>query len=124
MARARIYPRRKMHRSRAPSIAPGTFFVVQSWAGYTTNMPGFDLRQAQAFSDPARGWAIGILLEMEAIRECEEHGHMRDRTDPDAWKRAREIASRYPFRGATPAEAVQALDDVMDSIGDTCPECK
>jgi len=71
-----------------------------------------------------RGWAIGILLETQTIRECEEHGHLRDRTDPDAWKRAREIASRYPFRGATPAESVQALNDVMDSIGDTCPECK
>ena len=71
-----------------------------------------------------RGWAIGILLETQAIRECEEHGHLRDRTDPDAWKRAREIASRYPFRGASPAEAVQALNDVMESIGDTCPECK
>jgi hypothetical protein len=71
-----------------------------------------------------RGWAIGVLLETRAIRECEEHGHMRDRTDPDAWRHAREIASRHPFRGATPAEAVQALDDVMQSIGDTCPECK
>lgn len=71
-----------------------------------------------------RGWAIGILLETKAIRECEEHGHMHDRTDPEAWKRAREIASRYLFRGATPAEAVQALNDVMESIGDTCPECK
>jgi hypothetical protein len=69
------------------------------------------------------GWAVGILLETETIREC-KHGHMRDRTDPEAWKRARQIASRYPFRGATPAEAVQALDDVMESIGDTCPECK
>jgi hypothetical protein len=37
-----------MHRSRAPSIAPGTFFVAQSWAGCITNMPGFILRQAQA----------------------------------------------------------------------------
>ena len=36
-----------MHRSRAPSIAPGTFFVVQSWAGCITSMPGFALRQAQ-----------------------------------------------------------------------------
>ena len=36
-----------MHRSRAPSIAPGTFFVAQSWAGCITNMPGFNLRQAQ-----------------------------------------------------------------------------
>jgi hypothetical protein len=36
-----------MHRSRAPSIAPGTLFVAQSWAGCITNMPGFNLRQAQ-----------------------------------------------------------------------------
>jgi hypothetical protein len=71
-----------------------------------------------------RGWAIGLLLETHAIQECQEHGHMQDRTDPDAWKRAREIASKYPFRGATPAEAVRALDDVMQSIGDACPECK
>jgi hypothetical protein len=36
-----------MHPSRALSIAPGTFFVAQSWAGCITNMPGFNLRQAQ-----------------------------------------------------------------------------
>jgi HAD domain in Swiss Army Knife RNA repair proteins len=36
-----------MHRSRAPSIAPGTFFVAQPWADCITNMPGFSLRQAQ-----------------------------------------------------------------------------
>jgi hypothetical protein len=71
-----------------------------------------------------RGWAIGVLLETHAIRECEEHGHMRDRTDPDAWRLAREIASKHPFRGATPAQAVRALDEVMQSVGDTCPECK
>jgi hypothetical protein len=34
--------------SRAPSIAPGTFFVAQSWADCITNMAGFNLRQAQA----------------------------------------------------------------------------
>jgi hypothetical protein len=37
---------KKMHRSRAPSIAPGTFFVAQPWADCITNMPGFNLRQA------------------------------------------------------------------------------
>jgi len=47
MGPARIYPWRRMHPSRAPSIAPGTFFVAQSWAGCITNMPGFNLRQAQ-----------------------------------------------------------------------------
>src|SRR5258705_5200739 len=36
-----------MRRSRAPSNWPGPFFPVRSWAGCTTNMFGFDLRQAQ-----------------------------------------------------------------------------
>jgi hypothetical protein len=36
-----------------------------------------------------RGWAIGLLLETHAIKECEEHGHMQDRTDPDAWCKRR-----------------------------------
>jgi signal transduction histidine kinase len=36
-----------MHRSRAPSIAPGAFFVAQPWADCITNMPGLYLRQAQ-----------------------------------------------------------------------------
>jgi hypothetical protein len=43
---------RNMHWSRAPSIAPGTFFVAQPWADCITNMPGFNLRQAQ-LSPPA-----------------------------------------------------------------------
>src|SRR5689334_4192781 len=47
MRPARIYPWRKMHRSRAPSIALGTFFVAQFSADCTTNMSGFDCRQAQ-----------------------------------------------------------------------------
>jgi hypothetical protein len=37
-----------MRRSRAPSIWPGPFFAARSWAGGTTKMFGFDLRQAQA----------------------------------------------------------------------------
>jgi hypothetical protein len=32
----------------APSNWPGPFFAARSWAGCTTNMFGFDLRQAQA----------------------------------------------------------------------------
>jgi hypothetical protein len=70
-----------------------------------------------------RGWAIGILLETHAIKECTEHGHMRDQTDPLAWQDARELAAREPFPGATPDEAIHALDDVMRSIGDSCPGC-
>jgi hypothetical protein len=36
-----------MRRSPVPPNSPGTFFVAQSWAGCITNMPGFNLRQAQ-----------------------------------------------------------------------------
>jgi hypothetical protein len=49
---------------------------------------------------------------------------MRDQTDPDAWKRARELALKYPFGRATAVESLQAIDDVMQSIGDTCPDCR
>jgi hypothetical protein len=39
------------------------------------------------------GWATSVLLETGAIRECGEHGWMKDRTDPDARHRAVEIAA-------------------------------
>jgi hypothetical protein len=32
-------------------------------------------------------WARIVLLEVGAIRECEEHGWMRDRSDPHARQR-------------------------------------
>jgi len=70
-----------------------------------------------------RGWAIGLLLETGALRECVDHSHLCDATDPDAWRRARRIASEHPFKGASPAEAVAAVEDIMRSVGDSCPEC-
>src|SRR5450755_1297667 len=36
-----------MHRSRAPLRGQGVFSAAQFSAGYITNMPAFDLRQAQ-----------------------------------------------------------------------------
>ncbi len=35
-----------------------------------------------------RGWAISVLQEAGAIRECETHGWMQDRADPHARERA------------------------------------
>src|SRR6266404_3534241 len=58
MGPARIYPWRKMHRSRAPSIAPGIFFVAQSWADCITNMPGFNFTTGTA----------GIVIPTQAKR--------------------------------------------------------
>ena len=39
-----------MRRFRAPSSGLDKFFAAQFSAGYITNMSGFDLRQAQAFT--------------------------------------------------------------------------
>lgn len=70
-----------------------------------------------------RGWATSVLLEAGAIRECEEHGWMQDRADPHARERAYDIARRDPPVGVSPDEATDAITELLDSVGDTCPEC-
>jgi hypothetical protein len=70
-----------------------------------------------------RGWAISVLSEAGAIRECEEHGWMQDRADPDARDRAFLIARTDPPAGVSSQVAAVAIAEVLDSIGDTCPEC-
>jgi hypothetical protein len=69
-------------------------------------------------------WARGILLEADAIRECETHGWMQDRADPHARERALLIAREDPLFGLSPEQAAAAVQDVLDSIGDACPECR
>ena len=70
-----------------------------------------------------RGWAISVLQEAGAIRECEEHGWLQDRADPDARARALDIAGQDPPAGVSRNEAIAEIKEVLDSIGDTCPEC-
>lgn len=69
------------------------------------------------------GWARSVLFEVGAIRECEEHGWAKDRADPHARERAITMARNDPPRGVEPDAAVAAVEDVLASIGDTCPEC-
>ena len=70
-----------------------------------------------------RGWAISVLQEAGAIRECEEHGWMRDRADPHAREHAIDIARCDPPPGLSPDAAAAEVRDVLESIGDSCPEC-
>ncbi|MET4791651.1 hypothetical protein ABIF64_003829 [Bradyrhizobium japonicum] len=70
-----------------------------------------------------RGWAINVLQEAGAIHECEEHGWAKDRADPHARQRAVDLARRAPPNGVSAGEAVAEVRDVLESIGDTCPEC-
>ena len=70
-----------------------------------------------------QGWAIAVLQESGAIRECEEHGWMRDRADLHARERALVIARQDPPPGVSSERAIAAVRDALDSIGDVCPEC-
>ena len=69
------------------------------------------------------GWAISVLKEAGAVRECEEHGWTLDRSDPHARERACEIAREYPSDGISAEAGAVAIAELVDSIGDTCPEC-
>jgi hypothetical protein len=70
-----------------------------------------------------RGWAISVLQEAGAIRECEEHGWMQDRADPHARDRALDLARRDKPPGICPDAALAEIREALDSIGDSCPEC-
>jgi hypothetical protein len=48
---------------------------------------------------------------------------MKDCGDPDARERALAAARQDPPSGVSPDEAAAAVEDVLGSIGDMCPEC-
>jgi len=49
---------------------------------------------------------------------------MQDRTNPHARQRAFEIAQQYPPAGISAQAATRAMAEVLEGIGDTCPECQ
>lgn len=64
-----------------------------------------------------------MLQEAGAIHECEYHGWAKDRADPHAREHAADIARQDPPPCLSPDAAVAEVQEVLDSIGDTCPEC-
>ena len=81
------------------------------------------MKERRAAFRTIEGCARMVLLEAGAIRECEEHGWAKDRADPHARDRALIVARQEPPVGVSPDEAVAAVEDVLGSIGDACPEC-
>jgi len=81
------------------------------------------IRQRRPAIRTLRGWAISVLQEAGAICECEEHGWMQERADPHARERAFVIARQDPPAGVSSEAAAVAIAEVLDGIGDTCPEC-
>jgi hypothetical protein len=68
-------------------------------------------------------WATSLLMEVGAIHKCDQHGWAKDRADPHARDEAVRIACEAPLAGLSPNQAVAAVWEVLDSVGDTCPEC-
>lgn len=81
------------------------------------------IRERRQPTRTLRGWAISVLHEAGAVRECGEHGWMQDRADPHARESALTIAREDSPSGVAPDQALAEIRDVLDSIGDTCPEC-
>ena len=48
---------------------------------------------------------------------------MKDRADPQARDRALENAKQYPPAGLSADQAAAEIREVLESFGDTCPEC-
>ncbi|MBR0689887.1 hypothetical protein JQ594_28530 [Bradyrhizobium manausense] len=70
-----------------------------------------------------RCWAISVLYEADAIVQCEKHGWLLDRADPYARECAFAIARKCPPSGLSSEEGVVQIMDLLESIGDSCPEC-
>ena len=68
-------------------------------------------------------WATSLLLEVGAIHKCDQHGWAKDRADPHARDKAVRIAREAPLAGLSSEQAVAAVWEVLDWVGDTCPEC-
>jgi len=68
-------------------------------------------------------WAVALLFEEGAIKECPEHGYMQCRGDPDAIARAFATARECPPAGRSTDDVLVALHDVLGGIGETCPDC-
>ena len=106
MGPARIYPWRKMRQSRAPSSAPDTFFVAQSWADCTTNMAGFNFRQPQG--PHAIRHAFGAILKKKHVREelrADLLGHAGKSETSERYCEPTEIAAMYKLLCKMPVAA-------------------
>jgi len=70
-----------------------------------------------------RGWAISKFQEAGAVHECEYHGWLINSADLYALERALDIARQDVPTDISRSHAINEILDVLDGIGDTCPNC-
>ena len=68
-------------------------------------------------------WATRILLHAHAIAPCVDCGFVRLKFDQRAIDFAHALAAHKPYPGTSKARSVNAVDAVLDSLGDECPYC-
>src|ERR1700726_3035108 len=64
------------------------------------------MKERQFAYRTVEGWARIVMLELGAIRECEEHGWIKDCSDPHARGRALLIARHEPPLGISSERAI------------------
>jgi hypothetical protein len=70
-----------------------------------------------------RGWAIFVLQEAGAIPNARSTAGCKTAPTRMPASGAVDIARRHPPAGVPSGQAVAEIHDVLDSIGDGCPEC-
>lgn len=68
-------------------------------------------------------WATDILIHAHAIIPCRDCGFRRLRYAPQAVEYAYALAAHERFPGLSKAQRIEAVDSVLDGIGDDCPLC-
>lgn len=78
-------PGPRQFRNLCPVLGAGTNKRAQRTSGSRLRSRAISMLMIKARRPAIRtlpGWAISVLQEAGAIRECEEHGWMQDRADP------------------------------------------
>ncbi|WIG52660.1 MAG: hypothetical protein OJF48_003579 [Afipia sp.] len=66
-------------------------------------------------------WATDILIHAHAIVPCPDCGFKRLRFAPQAVDYAHALAAHERFSGLTKVQRIEAVDAVLDGLGDDCP---
>lgn len=73
--------------------------------------------------DKIERWAIGVLLEAHAIEPCPQCGFKKLKFDRLALQYAHGLAKRKRPRDLSSLKCIEAVDTVLDGLGEQCPAC-
>lgn len=72
---------------------------------------------------PIESWAKSLLLQAHVIAPCPKCGFLQIQFSNQALHYAHGLAEHHRFPGLSEAQSVEALDAVLNDLGDECPAC-